>query len=294
MKYVVLLFYKYVPIDNPQEFRDKILGRAGELGLTGRILVANEGINGTVEGEAFAIKEFEKFLLSESFLSDMDIKRSEGTGDAFKKLKVKVRDEIVGTKFPKDIDPTKETGKRLSIDELRNWYEKDDEFVVIDMRNDYEFMSGHFKNSVNPGMNASRELPQKIEMLSEHKGKKVLTVCTGGIRCEKMSAYLMKEGFEDVYQLEGGMHTYMEKYPGKDFLGTLFTFDNRLTMDFGGEREVVGVCFGCEGRTERYGVCSLQNCNKKHLYCDTCESKEKLFCDELCKEKFYSLVSKKV
>jgi UPF0176 protein len=247
MKYQVLLFYKYTPISDTESFA--------------------------------------KELLLDSRFSGMQIKRSEGSGASFPKNSIKIRQEIVGTKFPKEVDPTKATGKYLSPEELRAWYESQKDFIVVDMRNSYEFEVGHFKNSIDPGMDASRELPEKIEKLRIHKDKTVLTVCTGGVRCEKMSAYLLHEGFKDVYQLDGGMHSYMEKYPGKDFLGSLFTFDNRLVMDFGGEREIVGVCKRCGVNTEKYQNCSNAVCNMLFLVCPSCTLDDKVgFCSIKCEE----------
>jgi UPF0176 protein len=117
------------------------------------------------------------------------------------------------------------------------------------------------------------------------KEKKIVTVCTGGVRCEKMSAYLMHKGFKDVVQLEGGIHTYMEKFPGKDFSGTLYTFDQRLTMDFGSEREVIGQCHLCEAATEKYINCAEDTCHFHFLACDVCrDAKGNVFCSPECKE----------
>jgi UPF0176 protein len=150
------------------------------------------------------------------------------------------------------------------------------------MRNDYEFRSGHFKNSVNPKLGNSRDLPEVMPRLSPLKNKTVLTVCTGGVRCEKLSAYLMSEGFTDVYQLDSGIHSYMEKYPGQDYLGTLYTFDQRLTMDFGGDREIVGTCHFCEAKTESYVNCAYDTCHSHFLACDECQKKSKPFCSKTC------------
>ncbi|HEV8677621.1 MAG TPA: hypothetical protein VN701_02215, partial [Candidatus Paceibacterota bacterium] len=111
---------------------------------------------------------------------------------------------------------------------------------------------------------------EAVEKLSDLKSKTVLTVCTAGVRCEKMSAYLLHEGFTDVHQLDGGIHTYMEKYPGEDYEGTLYTFDNRLTMDFGGKREVVGKCRLCDAPSERYVNCANNDCHLHFLACEAC------------------------
>jgi UPF0176 protein len=188
----------------------------------------------------------------------------------------------------------KKTGIYLKPEELRAWYEDDKDFVVVDMRNSYEFESGHFKKSIDPGMKASRELPQLIDKIREEtKDKTILTVCTGGVRCEKMSAYLLHEGFDNVYQLDGGMHSYMEKYPGKDFLGTLFTFDDRLVMDFGGEREVIGKCKRCGVSNEQYQNCANAECNMLFLICNDCMSEEGPgFCSDTCEKSTVRVVSR--
>ena len=239
--------------------------------LKGRTIIAEEGINSTLEGTLSDTENFLKEFLKDERFSDAQIKRSAGTGASFPKLSIKVREEIVATKLPKSVDPRVQTATHLTPEELRKWYENQKDFVIVDMRNSYEYASGHFKNSIDTGLDASRELPEKIKKIKEAtKNKTVLTVCTGGVRCEKMSAYLLQEGFKDVYQLDGGMHGYMEKYPGKDFLGTLYTFDERLVMDFGGDREIIGKCKRCECKTEKYQNCTNAECNILFLICSDC------------------------
>jgi UPF0176 protein len=288
MTYQVLLFYKYVTINDPEVLRDSIRAQAQVLGLRGRCLVAEEGINGTVEGELDATELFVEWLLSDPRFDDISMKRSEGTGAAFSKLVVKARQEIVGTRFPKEIDPRIQTGKHLTAQQLRAWYEQGEDFVVIDMRNDYEFKSGHFRNSINPELENSRDLPEALPKLAPYTKKKVVTVCTGGVRCEKMSAYLLANGFTDVHQLQDGMHGYMEKYPGKDFDGTLYTFDKRLTMDFGGDRTIIGKCYVCSAQTEQYTNCANNFCHRHFLACDNCLVSTGSTCSKECTEKVSS------
>ncbi len=269
--YQVLLFYAYLYIDNPAQLAADMRALSEHYQLMGRVIVAAEGINATLEGTLEATEAFVAAFMQDSRFATLEVKRSVGTGESFPKLSVKVRKEIVGTGFsPEDADPSKKTAPRLSPTELRQWYEQGREFVVVDMRNSYEFASGHFKNSIDPGLEASRDLPQALPKLETLKNKTVLTVCTGGVRCEKMSAYLQSHGFEDVYQLDGGIHSYMEKYPGKDFEGTLYTFDNRLTMDFGGARSIIGRCHHCESSTERYINCAQVGCHVHILVCTDC------------------------
>lgn len=297
MNFQVLLFYKYVEIADPESLKAYYVALCKKYNLIGRTIVAHEGINSSVEGTVEDTENFLKEFLVDPRFTGMQIKRSKGNGTSFPRLSVKVRPEIVATQFGKEIDPTKETGKYLKPEELHEWYENQKDFVVVDMRNSYEYESGHFKGSIDPGMDASRELPHKIKELEEKieniKDKTVLTVCTGGVRCEKMSAYLMKEGFKDVHQLDGGMHSYMEKYPGKNFRGTLFTFDNRLTMNFGGDREIIGTCKRCEEKVEKYQNCANAECNMLFLICDDCMSSEGPgFCSERCEKSTVRVVSR--
>lgn len=276
MPHQVLLFYKYVTIEDPKQVADTMRASAEKLNLKGRILVAEEGINATVEGLTEDTEKFAEEILLDSRFSDIRVKRSVGNGNAFPKLSVKVRNQIVGTKIShEEADPRVRTAPRLTPEELRSWYEKGEDFVVVDMRNDYEFKSGHFKNSVNPELQNSRDLPKALPKLEPLKKKKVLTVCTGGVRCESMSAYLLNKGFEEVYQLEDGIHAYMEKYPGKDFLGTLYTFDKRTTMHFGGERQIVGVCVSCGASSERYVDCKEPVCKGQFIACVPCAPEDR-------------------
>jgi UPF0176 protein len=283
--YTVLLFYGYRTIEDPQATAAWLRALVEKYRLLGRAIVAEEGINATFEGTAENAEAFVLEFTKDPRFADLDIKRSEGTGKSFPKLSVKVRNEIVGTRFPKEVDPRVKTAPHLSPDELKKWYEAGRDFVVVDMRNSYEFASGHFKNSIDPGLQNSRDLPQAVEKLGDLKDKTVLTVCTGGVRCEKMSAYLLHEGFKDVYQLDGGIHTYMEKYPGEDYDGTLYTFDGRVTMDFGGPRSVVGTCRFCEGKTERYVNCANNECHLHFLVCIDCvPMDEPAYCSDDCKK----------
>lgn len=283
MKYQVLLFYKYVTITNPEELKEKSLEMCKRHNLTGRVILSEEGINFTLEGKVEDTENFVKEFLQDERFRDTHIKRSEGFGTSFPGLSIKVRKEIVGTRFPKEVDPRVKTGNHLKPEELKKWYEDKKDFVIVDMRNTYEYAAGHFRGSADLGMKASRELPDMLHKLEDAKDKTVVTVCTGGIKCEKMSAFLMHNGFSDVHQLSGGIHSYMEKYPAEDFLGTLYTYDNRLVMDFGGDREIVGTCNRCKEKTEKFQNCSNSECNMLFLVCDDCvEENGAGFCSDAC------------
>jgi UPF0176 protein len=285
-KYQVLLFYKYCNVTDPKVLAEHVRSLASALSLTGRVIVAEEGINATLEGTVENTELFVSQLLTDVRFADVQVKRSAGTGASFPNLSVKVRKEIVGTGFAdEEANPRVKTAPKISPDELRAWYESGKDFVVVDMRNSYEFASGHFKNAVEPGISASRHLPLVVDKLMPLKEKQVVTVCTGGVRCEKMAAYLMHKGFQNVRQLDGGIHSYMEKYPGEDFLGTLYTFDQRLTMHFGGEREVIGKCYLCGSKSEIYADCAEPTCHLHFIACKDChEADGSAYCSDECKK----------
>lgn len=254
------------------------------LGLRGRMIIAEEGLNGTLEGTVENTEKYAEHILGDKRFKYMKIKRSESDGTTFPRISIKVRDEIVGTHFPAHIDPRKKTAPHLTAKQVNRMFEKGEDFVVVDMRNSYEIESGKFLNTIDPGMTASRELPEKVDYIRQQaQGKKILTVCTAGVRCEKMSALLLDQGFEDVYQLEDGIHSYIQKYPGKHFEGTLFTFDNRLTMDFTDERPVIGECKRCDQKSENYQNCANDECHLLCIVCEDCISKDGLaFCSQDC------------
>lgn len=256
MKYVVLLYYKYVKIKNPEKIMDVQRHICQELNLKGRILIAEEGINGTVEGVGENIEEYIRLTEKDKRFQGINWKKSEGTGKAFRKLSVKVRPEIVTTGIAdKDFGPLKKiTGKHLSADKLYKWYEEGREFYVVDMRNDYEFEIGRFKNSVWPqGLGHFRDVTKAVKSISNLKDKTVVTVCTGGVRCETASGLLIKHGFKEVYQLENGIVTFMEKYPNTYFEGKLLVFDGRETIAFNTdkpEHKMIGKCRNCGTQSE--------------------------------------------
>lgn len=293
--YEILLYYKYTHVADPEAFVKWHKEICENLGFKGRILIAHEGINGTLEGLKENNLKYIELMHSQvgnfpeknmfGDFSDVAFKTSPGSSDgsAFPKMKVKVRKEVVSLGLDRygeeDVDPNTTTGIHLEPADLKKWYESGEDFEVIDMRNDYEFKVGHFKNSINPELTNFRDLPVVLPKLDHVKeasksGKKILTVCTGGIRCEKASGYLVKKGFENVYQLNGGMHKYMEQFPGEDFLGSLYVFDNRETTDFSTEkgiaRAVVGKCDVCQVTTEKYTNCANITCHLKMLCCDDC------------------------
>ena len=288
--YKIVLFYKYIDITDPQALMNSQRLLCDSLGLKGRLIVAHEGINGTFEGMEGNISKYVSELKSDPRFADVHIKLSEGTGSAFPKLSIKVRDEIVSSHLgEKDIDPRKTTGKYLQPEELHQWIESKKEFYIVDMRNDYEFEVGHFAGSILPPLKNFRDLSGIIPSISNLKDKTVVTVCTGGVRCEKASGFLVDNGFADVYQLYGGIVSYMEKYPNENFKGALYVFDGRITMGFNLsdiKHEVVAKCWHCQQPTERYLDCAYIHCKgKRHfLCCDKCLESQEGCCSSVCKQ----------
>lgn len=298
MKNTILLYYKYIPIADPQKLRDEQYDFCKEQGLKGRIIVAEEGINGTVEGSVEACDAYRAYMVAQPQFADIHWKVSEGTEaqTAFPRLSVKVRPEIVSLHLGEnDFDPNDTTGVHLKPEELRKWYEEGKEFHIVDMRNDYELEVGQFKDTIFPGMSNFRDLRKDIKKIEDLKDKPVLTVCTGGVRCEKASGFLVKEGFKDVYQLDGGIVSYMEKYPGKDFEGSLYVFDTRKTVHFEKpeEHKMISKCRKCGVATESYVNCANFFCNNHFVCCDACTVKTKIgkngtkfaYCGAFCKIK---------
>ncbi len=271
---IVILFYKFVNIKDPSVFQVEQKKVCQALGLKGRLIIASEGINGTLEGEAEAISKYKDYMWSDDRFADVVFKESAGEGRSFPNLKIKVRDEIV-TLQAGSFDVVNETAECLSAEDLEKWYEDNEDFVVLDLRNDYEIKSGFFERTVNPKLENFRDLPAKLSELSKLKDKKVVSVCTGGIRCEKATCLLRREGFNQIYQLKDGIHTYMERYPGRHFKGTLFVFDNRITTPVvsNPDREVVGRCFYCDVKTENYANDDSYKPSKKILCCSECLEK---------------------
>jgi UPF0176 protein len=270
MAFNTVLFYQYVTIEEPQVFLERERAVCEVLGLTGRAIIAHEGVNATFEGTEDAILRYVAQLKKDKRFKKTDFKITESTGRIFPKLSMKIRDEIVSSYLPKEVNPAVDTGVHLAPETLRAWFESGKDFEIIDMRNDYEYAVGHFKGSHESGMKNFRDLAEVTPKFEHLKQKPVLTVCTGGVRCEKASAYLKAQGFQEVYQLHGGMHRYMEKYPGKDFQGALYTFDGRVTMHFGGEREIVGRCTHCHAPSEAYADCLEDTCGAHFIACDAC------------------------
>ncbi|MFC0188592.1 rhodanese-related sulfurtransferase [Fictibacillus aquaticus] len=286
--YEVLLFYKYVDIEDPAAFKEEHLDFCKSHGIVGRIIVAKEGINGTVSGTLEQMEAYRIHLRSDERLKDIVFKVEQNKEQAFKKIKIKIKPEIVNLNLDDDVNPNETTGKHLSPKEWLEAMQQDD-VVILDARNTYEYDLGHFKNAIRPDIETFRELPEWIRKnFTKYKDKKVLTYCTGGIRCEKFSRFLVKEGFKDVSQLDGGIITYGydSEVKGKLWDGKCYVFDERISVPVNrtGEEEVVGKCCHCSLPEERYVKCGNPECNKHLLMCKDCEAKQKRSCSKKCAE----------
>ena len=274
--YRVLLYYKYVKIENPEEFTQQHLKFCKELGLKGRILIAEEGINGTVSGTVEQTNKYMETMHQDPRFADLWFKIDEADGHAFKKMHVRHRPELVTLRLEEDIDPNELTGHYLKPKEFYEMMQKENT-IIIDARNDYEYDLGHFEGAIRPDIKAFRELPDWIRKNREMlEGKRILTYCTGGIRCEKFSGWLKKEGFEEVYQLHGGIVTYGKdpEVKGKKWNGKCYVFDERISVPINQvEHVVVGRDYFTGEPCERYVNCANPECNKQIL----CSERKRTF-----------------
>lgn len=277
-EYQILLFYKYVHITDPEQVKRWLFDMCTKLGLKGRLIVAKEGLNITCEGTVESTEAFIRELETDPRFLHIHYKRSAGTGDAFPRLSVKVRPEIVTLGLGVcDVDPTVTTGIHLKPEALHQWIADKKEFYIVDMRNAYEHMVGKFAGSICPPLENFRDLPKLLKTIEHLKDKTVLTVCTGGVRCEKASGYLITQGFKDVYQLDGGIVSYMEKYPNEDFEGKLYVFDGRVAMGFytdDPKHKIIGACDICAAPSENIVDCREFGCKGQFILCETCEKKQ--------------------
>lgn len=284
MTYRVLLYYKYVPIADPAQFvaEQKILCQ--KLHLKGRILIAQEGLNGTVCGTTEQAEQYKTTLRNDSRFSDIEFKEHDYEVNPFPKLKVKLRQEIV-TLGVTDLSP-EEAGQHLSPEQ---WHElaQQDDVVVLDVRNNYESTIGKFQNAITPDIDNFRDLPVWLQKHQELKDKKVLIYCTGGVRCEKASGLLKRSGVQVVYQLHGGIINYGKHIPDGLWQGSCFVFDDRMAVPVNDEEhhQVISECRYCKTPTDTYYNCCNMECNALILLCSDCRAKSNQACSLECAQK---------
>lgn len=268
----VCALYKFVRLENFEALRAPLLAKMESLDVKGTLLLANEGINGTISGSHSGIEQVLKFLAEDPSLSKISYKVAFNDENPFHRTKVKLKKEIV-TMGVEGVDPNQVVGTYVKPKDW-NALISDPEVITIDTRNDYEIEIGTFKHAVNPNTETFREFPEYVKNnLDKNKHKKVAMYCTGGIRCEKSTAYLKDQGFEEVYHLEGGILKYLEEVPSDETLwqGECFVFDGRVAVNHDLEQGQYDQCFACrfplteaEKESEHYvkGV-SCHRCHEK-------------------------------
>ncbi len=244
--FVIVAMYKFVRLEDYVTLQPKLLSFCQERGIYGTVLLAEEGINGTLVGTRSAIDALMKLLKSDDRLADLEYKESYSDEIPFHRTKVKLKKEIVTMGQP-DIKPSDRSGIRV---DPKNWNEiiSDPDVLLIDTRNEYEFKIGSFKNAMSPETTNFREFPDFVEShLNPATTKKVAMFCTGGIRCEKASAYMLEHGFEEVYQLNGGILKYLEEVDPTESLwqGECFVFDSRVSVDHQLAEGSYEQCYAC-------------------------------------------------
>lgn len=270
--YPVILFYKYVLIRDPEVFAAEQRMLCSSLELKGRILIASEGINGTLAGSTEAVSRYVALLKTDARFSDIEIKISAGDAGTFPKLVVKVRAEIV-TLNAGAITPDKDN--QLSPAEWKRLLEENPDAVPLDIRNRFESEAGKFETAVVCDIEHFRELPQYIDRLQRLKDKTLLMYCTGGIRCEKASALLRSKGFTNVFQLHGGIAAYQEQFGNEHWQGECFVFDQRMTVRVDEGLVQIGRCAHTGRVTSRFVNCLHDPCHKLFILAAEAEAENR-------------------
>ncbi len=284
---ITLSYYKYYHLPNPKIFRDHLYTNYEKIGVMGRVYVATEGINGQISVPKENWDAFIDCTNDLIFLRDNRLNIAiDDDGKSFYKLKIKVRPKIVADGLNDESFDVTKGGVHLDAKTF-NKITNEDDTVIVDMRNHYESEVGHFKNAITPNVDTFRDsLPIILDELEEHKEKNIVMYCTGGIRCEKASAWFKHKGFEKVYQLDGGIIEYSRKVKEENlenkFIGKNFVFDERL-----GERisdDIISVCHQCGEPCDDHTNCINEACHLLFIQCDKCAEKMQGCCTEECKE----------
>ncbi len=284
---VTLSFYKYYQLNNPQAFRDELYQRLDSLGVLGRIYVASEGINAQLSIPNTNYEAFKKELFSISFLNGIRLNIAiDDNGKSFFKLKILVRKKIVADGLDDTSFNVIDSGAHLNAKEF-NKLADNPNTIILDMRNHYESEVGHFKNAICPDVDTFREELQVAEdLMNLHKDKNLLMYCTGGIRCEKASAWMKYKGFKNVFQLDGGIIEYARQVKEgtleNKFIGKNFVFDERL-----GERitnDIISMCHQCGKPCDDHTNCKNDGCHLLFLQCEACAKEFNYCCSKKCKD----------
>jgi UPF0176 protein len=278
-------FYKYFSIEDPQEFRDTLYRYLNKLLVFGRIYIAQEGINAQISVPTINLENFKTYINSIKAFEHLRFNIAvDDDGKSFFVLKIKVRDKVVADGLDDNTFDASKPGVYLKAKDYNELVEKED-VVVVDMRNHYEYEVGHFKNAIEIPSDTFREqLPMAVDMLKDNKDKHIVMYCTGGIRCEKASAYMKHKGFKNVYHIEGGIIHYAQtaKEQGVEnkFIGKNFVFDERR-----GERiseDVIAHCHQCGEPNDMHVNCENQACHLLFIQCDSCKTNMQGCCSKEC------------
>ena len=281
-EYQILLYYCYAAIEDPEAYREEHHLFCIENNIRGRIIVSSEGLNGTVSGLVADCEKYMAYVKSDARFEDTEFKIDTHHSHAFAKINVRAKEEIVHSGL-RHLNPREKTGKHLDPSEFKALKDQED-VVILDVRSDYEHKLGHFKNALRLDIENFRDFPEKVKELDHLKDKKVLTYCTGGIKCEKASAFLLEQGFKDVYQLHGGIIKYGLEAGGEDFEGKCYVFDNRVAIDVNQVNpKVVSECYICGTKSDRMVNCANSECNIHVPICESCGWEYEGACSDECK-----------
>jgi len=278
----ILLYYKFHPIKDIEYFVRVHKRKCEELGIFGKVLIANEGINGSVSGTKEQMENYKEFVRGLKGFEDVWFKEELGNSHPFTKMIVRIRDEIVS--LHKDLDMAKK-GKYISPKEFLAGCE-DENVIILDARNDYEFKMGRFKNSMNPDIKTFRQFPDFVEKFKENKEKKIYMYCTGGIRCEKAGLYMEDQGFTNVSQLHGGIINFCQQLPNTAWEGKCFVFDKRLMSDINQRNETISSCVNCNEASDLQRNCKYVYCDELVVQCSDCQERLHGCCSKNCMREF--------
>lgn len=280
----IILFYKYIDIAYPKQVMKWQKEICTQLQLKGRVLISHEGINGTLGGLIENLEQYKKLMADHELFGNIDFKESPGDAECFPRLAVKVRNEAVSLGIPYDKLTPRNAGQHLTPEETHNLIaDNPQDLVILDARNDYEWAIGKFENAITPNIENFRDLPAYLDQnLEQFADKQVLMYCTGGIRCERASAYLNEKNVaKKVYQMDGGIHRYVEQYPDGFFRGKNYVFDGRISVKV--NDDILGICAICTQACDDYHNCLNALCNKHFIACTGCIDKLSKTCSEKCK-----------
>ena len=273
-----ILFYKYVTLSELPSLKEQLLGFCKQHNLKGKILLAVEGINGCLSGKPSDCAAFETFLAQQHSLDNIQFKRTKAAQHTFKRMLVKIRPEIITLNAQVDVG---NAGRYVEPEELRSMLDAGEDVVLLDARNNYESDVGRFAGAVTPALDTFSAWPQAVQKLTHLKKKKIVTYCTGGIRCEKASAYLRKQGFEQVYQLHGGILSYGNTIGDKHWEGLCVVFDKRGAVEIDpAKHRDISLCVRCMTPEDAVVACAV--CNESFVSCADCTTTRKSCCSKKC------------